>query len=177
MNPPSVLAVAGSLAVAAGGVLSARRDFLVVGLAAQAAGVVALGAAGAAVLLGAPSVGSAFTGGAGVGLGIDPLTGFFLVTLAVAGVPALIYALGYLPPVHNASVVGGLTAGFVLALAGVLTARTVLTLLTFWELMTLLPAGAILVTRHEPAARRSVYQYLAITHLGGTGVWVGGSGV
>ena len=108
----------------------------------------------------------------GFGLGVDPLTGFFLLTLAATAVPALVYAIGYLPGVRNATVVGLLTAAFILALAGVLTARTVLTLLTFWELMTLLPAGAILVTRHEPAARRSVYQYLAITHLGGTGVWV-----
>src|SRR5665811_1005419 len=55
---------------------------------------------------------------------------------------------------------------------GVLVARTAPTFLTFWELMTLLPAGAILVTRREAAARCSVFEYLAITHLGGTGVWV-----
>src|SRR5665811_919145 len=55
---------------------------------------------------------------------------------------------------------------------GVLVARTAPAFLTFWELMTLLPAGAILVARREPSARRSVFEYLAITHLGGTGVWV-----
>ncbi len=103
---------------------------------------------------------------------MDPLTGFFLAALAVSGVPALVFAAGYLPGTRGARAVGVLTAGFVLALVGVLTARTALGFLTFWELMTLLPAGAILVVREGVRARRSVFEYLAITHLGGVGVWV-----
>ena len=59
-----------------------------------------------------------------------------------------------------------------LALVGVLAARDVATFLAFWELMTLVPAAAILVARRERAVRRAVFVYLAITHLGGTGVWV-----
>ena len=63
-----------------------------------------------------------------------------------------------------------LTAAFLLALAGVLGAATV-TLLAGWELMTLLPAAAILVVRREPV-RAAVRSYVAITHLGGAGVWI-----
>ena len=44
--------------------------------------------------------------------------------------------------------------------------------LGFWELMTLVPAAAILVDRRDEAVRRAVFVYLAITHLGGAGVWV-----
>ena len=45
------------------------------------------------------------------------------------------------------------------------------TFLAFWELMTLLPASAILLVRHDEQARGDVFAYLAITHLGGIGVW------
>jgi hydrogenase-4 component B len=38
--------------------------------------------------------------------------------------------------------------------------------------MTLVPAAAILVVRRDQAVRSAVYAYLAITHLGGAGVWV-----
>jgi hydrogenase-4 component B len=38
--------------------------------------------------------------------------------------------------------------------------------------MTLAPAAAILVRRADPEARHVVFVYLAVTHLGGTGVWI-----
>ena len=65
-----------------------------------------------------------------------------------------------------------LTAAFLLALTGLLAARDVTTFLGFWELMTLVPAAAILVARRDDAVRAAVFAYLAITHLGGAGVWV-----
>jgi hydrogenase-4 component B len=40
-----------------------------------------------------------------------------------------------------------------------------------WELMTLVPAAIILVWRAEEEARRSVFVYVAVTHLAGAGVW------
>ncbi len=46
------------------------------------------------------------------------------------------------------------------------------TFLAFWELMTLVPAAAILVAGATRRSARAVYAYLAITHLGGAGVWV-----
>ena len=60
-----------------------------------------------------------------------------------------------------------------LALAGVFCARDPLTFLTGWELMTLIPAAVILVARDaDRLARRTVFVYLAVTHLGGAGTWV-----
>ena len=53
-----------------------------------------------------------------------------------------------------------------------LAARDVTTFLAFWELMTLLPAAAILVAKRDAAVRGAVYAYLGITHLGGAGVWI-----
>ena len=38
--------------------------------------------------------------------------------------------------------------------------------------MTLVPAAAILVARRDAPVRAAVFAYLAITHLGGAGVWI-----
>jgi hypothetical protein len=61
-------------------------------LAVQAAGMAAVGAAGAAVLFGAQRVGTRFRSGFSPALGVDRLRGFFLVVLAVIAVPAPYYA-------------------------------------------------------------------------------------
>jgi hydrogenase-4 component B len=45
-------------------------------------------------------------------------------------------------------------------------------MLAFWELMTLVPAAAILVARRDAPVRAAVLAYLAITHIGGAGVWI-----
>ena len=68
----------------------------------------------------------------------------------------------------------GAERGVRLALALVLCARDPLTFLAGWELMTLVPAAIILVARSDDErARRAVFIYVAITHLGGVGAWVG----
>ena len=52
--------------------------------------------AGAAVLFGAAPVGSGFRDGIEPALGIDRLSGFFLVTIALTALAALLYARDYL---------------------------------------------------------------------------------
>ena len=172
MSAAAILALAGTAAVLAGGLLCVFRRLVSTGLVLQAVGIAGVGAAGLLVMLGTSAVGSAFSGGADLAFGIDRLSGYFLLVLAACAAPALVFGVGYLPGTRGVRTVGVLTAGFLLAMVGVLVARTPLVFLTFWELMTLLPAGAILVTRPEVEARRAVFQYLAITHLGGAGVWV-----
>ena len=54
----------------------------------------------------------------------------------------------------------------------VLVARDPLTFLVAWEAMTLVPAAVILVARADEPARRSVFYYVALTHLAGAGTWV-----
>ena len=144
------------------------------GLAVQAAGLTLLGVAGAGILLdGGDSATRAvrqrgFREGLSPALGLDPLSGFFLALLALTGVPTLIYARAY----FTSRAAAALCAPFLLALAGVLAARDVSTFLAFWELMTLVPAAAILVLRRDADVRSAVYAYIAITHLGGAGVWI-----
>ncbi|MBI4171346.1 MAG: hypothetical protein HY511_01160 [Actinobacteria bacterium] len=172
MSPVAAIAGAGACALLGGVLVALRPRLLGAALALQIAGVSLLGGVGAAVLLGADPIGSGFSGAVDPAVGIDGLTGFFLASLALVAVPALVFAHGYLPGSAGAPVVVALTGAFVASLAGVLTARDITSFLGFWELMTLVPAAAILVSRREDRARRTVFVYLAVTHLGGAGVWV-----
>jgi hydrogenase-4 component B len=166
----AAVCVAGAAMVALGGVVTAVR--LRRGTALQAAGMTALAVAGGIALFGEESIGASFRSGVSPALGVDPLTGFFLVVLGLTAVPALVFAPGYLTGHAGDRAIGSLMSAFLLALAGLLVARDVSMFLAFWELMTLLPASAILVARRDAAVRSAVYTYLGITHLGGAGVWV-----
>ncbi len=158
------------LGVGTGAPIACRS--LAAALAFQLAGVALLGIGGALVLFGAPVMGAGFGNGLGPALGIDRLTGFFLVTLALVAVPALIYARDYLVGVARARALIALSGLFLLTLAGVVTARDPLSFLASWELMTLVPVTAILVRHSEAAVRRAAFVYLAVTQLGGAGVWI-----
>ncbi|HEY7890995.1 MAG TPA: proton-conducting transporter membrane subunit [Solirubrobacteraceae bacterium] len=172
MGALDVVALAGAATLALGGLLSAVRGRLGHGLTVQAAGMALLGFAGIAVLIGGDALGAAFRSTIAPALGIDPLSGFFLAVLALTAVPTLVFARDYLPATPNGRAVGALTSAFLLALVGTLVARDVTSFLAFWELMTLVPAAAILVAKRDQAVRSAVYAYLAITHLGGAGVWI-----
>jgi hydrogenase-4 component B len=167
----TALILVGVASVAAGMPLSATRA------ASGAIGVQIVGAllivAGAiAVLAGGDPVGATFHSTVGPRFGLDGLSAFFAVVVCATAVPALLFARDSLAdsPVRRPLI--GLTSAFLVSLIGVLAARDVTTFLGFWELMTLVPATAILVARRDRQVRREVFIYLAITHLGGAGVWV-----
>jgi hydrogenase-4 component B len=141
-------------------------------LALQAFGIGLIGIGGALVLFGAPSTGAEFRDGLAPALGLDGLTGFFLATIAVVAVPSLLYACDYLAEMADDRVQVSLCGLFLLSLAGVVTARDPSSFLVFWELMTLVPAAAILTRRGDAGVRHAVFVYLAMTHLGGAGVWI-----
>jgi hydrogenase-4 component B len=166
------IALTGTAGLALGGVLAAWPGRLGEGLATQAAGTALLGASGAATVVGADPIGAPFSSDVAPAIGLDALSGFFLLVLAITAVPALAFARPYLAGSPAPRAVGSLTAAFLLALTGMLAARDVTTLLAFWELMTLVPATAIIAARRDAPVRSAVFAYLAITHLGGAGVWI-----
>jgi len=165
-------ALAGVAMLAFGGLLATLTGRLRAGLVVQAAGMAVLGAVGVATLTSGDLLGAAFRSTISPAFGLDPLSGFFLAVLALTAVPTLVFARDSLPGSPGARAVGALTAGFLLALVGVLAARDVTSFLAFWELMTLVPAAAILAARRDRTVRSAVYAYLAITHLGGAAVWI-----
>ncbi len=172
MTSLGAVVVAGAGALAAGSACVVWRRLLPLALPLQGLGVALVGGAGVAVLAGAGPLGRGFTDRTTPAFGIDGLSGFFLAALALVAVPSLLYARGYLADSRRARAVTGLTGAFLAALVGILCARDVVGFLAFWELMTLVPAAAILVSRQSRSVRRAVYVYLAVTHLGGAGVWV-----
>ena len=165
--------VAGLAAIAAGSVVVAWRRYFVAGLGVQAAGGSAVAVAGFSVLATGHPLGEAFANGFALRVGVDGLSGFFLATLGVVAASAFVFSMGYLRPDGRGRVVAGLAGAFVLALVLVLCARDPLGLLAGWELMTVLSGVLILVARAgDRLARRTVFAYLALTHLGGAGTWV-----
>ena len=152
-------------------VCTAARTFRA-GLALQSAGAALLAVSGFWTLAASTTFGSAFSGAFTPRFGVDGLTAFFLGMLGLVAAPTLAFALRYLDAGTRGRVIGGLTGAFVLTLAEVLCARDPLTFLAGWELMTLLPAALILVGRSDDTARRSVFLYVAVTHIAGAGTWI-----
>lgn len=133
----------------------------------------ASGTLAAAVLLSGRAVsGVVFTHPAApfsLGYTVDPLSAWFLLTLAVLAVPVAVYSVGYLA--HGASAkrsaFGGVAFNVLLmAVEAVFVADGVVGFLMAWELMSLATA-ALVATEHEKRqSRRSAYLYLVMSHLG-----------
>ena len=150
---------------------TAERTFRVA-LALQSGGAALLAVCGFWALAAGSSFGSAFSGAFAPRFGVDGLTAFFLGMLGLVAAPTLLFSARYLDSRPRGRLVAGLTGVFVLTLAEVLCARDPLTFLGGWELMTLLPAALILIGRSDEGARRSVFLYVAVTHIAGAGTWV-----
>ncbi|HEU4702455.1 MAG TPA: proton-conducting transporter membrane subunit, partial [Conexibacter sp.] len=168
----SALLLAGAALVALGGGACLVRGRLALGLGVQLAGVLLIAAGASVVLADGTAVGAGFHSALTPALGLDRLSAFFVLVVALAAVPALLCARDALWEESRGGTLGALTAGFVMVLVAVPAARDAVTFLAGWELMTLLPAAAILCARRDRPARRAVFVYLAVTHLGGVGVWV-----
>ncbi len=172
MAVAQALAAAGLTVILAGILGPLASGSLRAALAAQSAGIALLGLAGAWVLASGHPVGAGFHDAVRPAFGIDPLSGFFLIVIAGVGAPAAVSARDALTDDAQGRGLAVLTGCFLLVLVGFVCARDPSTLLGFWELMTLVPAGAILLARQDRQARHGVFVYLAITHIGGAGVWV-----
>jgi hydrogenase-4 component B len=166
------ICIVGACVLLGGACLAGSTRRVREGLLLQAVGATLAGIAGGAVLWNGHTVGAAFRSGTHPALGIDGLSGVFLLMLGIVCGPVLVYAAGYLDTSARGRAVGALTGLFVAMLIALLCARDVLTFLMAWELMTLVPAAIILLWRVEEEARRSVFVYIAVTHLAGAGVWV-----
>jgi len=138
----------------------------------QAAGVGAFGLVAAPIFFAGGALGSGFVNGVHPAFGLDRLSAFFVLTISLTAVPALIFSTTYLDGAPRRNLTAALGGAFVAALLLVLVARDVATFLVGWELMTLIPAASMLVSRPDRPVRHATFIYLAVTHLGGAGVWL-----
>jgi formate hydrogenlyase subunit 3/multisubunit Na+/H+ antiporter MnhD subunit len=102
-------------------------------------------------------------------VGLDALSGIFLLPILVLSGLAAVYGANYLLPYHGKKSLGASWFYFNLFVAGmvmVVIARTAILFLVAWEIMSL--SAYFLVTfEHERAeARRAGWVYLIATHLG-----------
>ncbi len=113
---------------------------------------------------------------AGVALGLDRLSAFFVLVIAAGAAPAALYALGYTREYegrHSLAWLGFTFNLFLMAMVLVVLARNVLTFLILWEAMSL-ASYFLVMTEHERADVRSAgWVYLVMTHAGFAALLVG----
>ncbi|HEX9185524.1 MAG TPA: proton-conducting transporter membrane subunit [Vicinamibacteria bacterium] len=127
------------------------------------ASVLATGRAARGVLFTNPAAGVT------VGYAVDPLSAWFLVTLAVLAAPVAVYSVGYLAhaiPPGRTAFVGVAWNALLLSVETVFAADGVLGFLLAWELMTLATAGLVATDHESRPSRRSAFLFLAMSHLG-----------
>ncbi|MFZ5876558.1 MAG: hydrogenase 4 subunit B [Nitrospirota bacterium] len=102
-------------------------------------------------------------------LRLDPLAAFFVVTIALCGLGASIYALGYAREFYgrrSIAVLGALYHAFLLSMTLVVMADDALLFLIVWELMSLASYGLVVTEHDDPRTRDAGFFYLVMTHVG-----------
>ncbi len=136
-----------------------------------------------AVFAGAPIGGASMPTGSGAWFGIDALSAWFLIVVLGVGAAIAGYGVPYLARERGRRNVGLahlILAVLIVALAGVVTARTIVAFLLCWEVMAI-AAYFLIIFEHE---RREVWDagmvYLVLTHvctltlIGTFAAWSGG---
>ncbi len=105
-------------------------------------------------------------------LGMDALSAFFIIVIAIGGIASTLYSRGYLAhalgsksPAHLSLHYTALTVMFY-AMLGVVLARGGYTFLFFWELMTIASFLLILFDAERRDVRRAALSYLIMMHVG-----------
>ncbi len=103
----------------------------------------------------------------GLALGLDRLSAFFLLIIAVGALSSLLFAIGYTRhyQAKQASTAFLLNV-FVPAMMLVVLARNVLTFLVFWEAMSLASYFLVMTDNEHDETRRAGWLYFVMTHAG-----------
>jgi hydrogenase-4 component B len=105
----------------------------------------------------------------GLSLGMDRLSAFFVLVIAVAAVPSAVYAIAYTRAYEGKSSLAGMGLGFNAFLAGmvlVALARNVLTFLVMWEAMSLASYFLVMTEAEHGDTQQAGWIYLVMTHAG-----------
>jgi hydrogenase-4 component B len=158
---------------AAGALLSARwprisrvvgHDFALVG-ALLAVGLGLAGLAGGTLSVSAAQILPI----GGVALGLDRLSAFFILIIAVAAVPSTVYAIGYTREYEGRYSLAGMGVALNLFLASmtlVVMASNVLTFLALWEAMSLASYFLVMTEKDDRETERAGWLYFVMTHAG-----------
>ncbi|HEX9893273.1 MAG TPA: proton-conducting transporter membrane subunit [Gemmatimonadales bacterium] len=116
--------------------------------------------------------------------GLDPLSAWFLLIVLGVGAAAALYGIPYLAHDRGRRRVGIahlLLAILLVALSGVVTARTIIAFLTAWEVMAVSAWLLVIFESEKAEVRRAGFIYLVLTHtstialFGMFAAWTGGA--
>ena len=105
----------------------------------------------------------------GVALGIDHLSAFFILVIAVAAVPSALYAIGYTREYEGRYSIAGMGVAlnlFLASMALVVMARNALTFLALWETMALASYFLVMTEKDNKETERAGWLYFVMTHAG-----------
>ncbi len=105
----------------------------------------------------------------GVALGVDHLSAFFILVLAVAAVPSALYAIGYTREYEGRYSIAGMGVAlnlFLASMALVVMARNALTFLALWEAMSLASYFLVMTEKDDRETERAGWLYFVMTHAG-----------
>lgn len=105
----------------------------------------------------------------GVALGVDRLSAFFIVVIAVSAIPSALYAIGYTREYEGWHSLAGMGASlnlFLASMALVVMARNALTFLALWEAMSLASYFLVMTENDDRETERAGWLYFVMTHAG-----------
>jgi len=142
------------------------------------------GMAGTISFFGLPEAASS-AAGLGAAYGLDPLSAWFTAVFLGVGGTIAVYGTHYMARERPERRVGSahlLLAVLLIALTGVVTARTIVAFLAAWEVMAIAAWLLVIFDREHADVRRAGLVYLILTHLstialfGMFAAWGGGTG-
>ena len=112
----------------------------------------------------------------GAAFGLDRLSAFFVVVIAVGAIPAALYAIGYTREYagkHSLAGMGFAFNVFIAAMILVPLARNVLTFLALWEVMSLASYFLVITENEQEETLSAGWVYFVMTHAGFAALFVG----
>lgn len=105
----------------------------------------------------------------GLELGLDRLSAFFVLVVAVGAAPTALYALSYTREYegkHSLAHMGLALNVFLAAMILVVLARNILTFLFWWEVVSLTSYFLVMTASEREETQRAGWGYLVMTHAG-----------
>jgi hydrogenase-4 component B len=103
----------------------------------------------------------------GLNLGVDRLSGLFLIIIATGGIPSTLYAIEYTRHQHEGQRGSAVALNaFIPAMMLVVLSTNALTFLVAWELMSLTSYFLVMTEHGHEETRSAGWLYLVMTHAG-----------
>ena len=112
----------------------------------------------------------------GAAFGVDRLSAFFIVVIALGAIPAALYAIGYTREYagkYSLAAMGFAFNVFIAAMILVALARNLLTFLALWEIMSLASYFLVITEHKREETLGAGWVYFVMTHAGFAALFLG----